>query len=104
MGQHPDKVLLAENGKAQATLVVGRDASPFYRWVAGEMQRYLRQLSGAEFPIATSAECAGMPGLRILIGGPEANDLVASAQRRGKVAFSNLKRDAHLSLILRAVV
>ena len=81
MEKAPHQALLARNGKAQATLVVGRDAPLFHRWVAGEMRHCLRQLSGAEFPIATSAECGQRSGLQILIGGPEANDLTAAARK-----------------------
>ena len=44
------EALLAKGGRAEA-IVVGRDASSFAHWVAGEFQRYVQQLSGAELPI-----------------------------------------------------
>ena len=46
--------MLVKGGSAEAAIVVGRDAGDFHRWVAGELQRYIKQLSGAELAIVAS--------------------------------------------------
>lgn len=79
--------------------MVGKDADRFHRWVAGELQRYLRQLSGGEFPVVGSDE-APADALRIALGGPDANPLAAAAQRRHLADFTALKPDG---FILKAV-
>ena len=38
----PRNCFLVQNGQAKAAIVVGRESGPFYRWVAEEVQRYLR--------------------------------------------------------------
>ena len=48
------EALVARGGRADAVIVVGQDSGPFDRWVADELQRYLQNLSGAEFSIVTS--------------------------------------------------
>ena len=50
---------LVAGGQARAAIVVGRDAGQFHRWVAGELQRYIKQLSGAELPIVAERQPAG---------------------------------------------
>jgi len=45
---------LVRGSQPEAAIVVGQESGPFHRWVAGEVQRYVRQLSGAELPIATA--------------------------------------------------
>ncbi|MBU4399780.1 MAG: hypothetical protein KKE86_10650, partial [Planctomycetes bacterium] len=91
--------VLARGGRAEAVIVVGKDADRFHRWVAGELQRYLRQLSGGEFPVVGSDE-APADALRIALGGPDANPLAAAAQRRHLADFTALKPDG---FILKAV-
>ena len=85
---------LAQGGESQGSIILGQQAGPFYRWMAEELQRYLRLLSGADFPITTAGSTA--TGTRILLGGPESNELVARAQGQGLVDFSNLKQDGFL--------
>ena len=41
----PQACFLAQAGQAKAAIVIGCDSGPFYRWVAGEVQRYLRELT-----------------------------------------------------------
>jgi hypothetical protein len=83
---------LARGGQAEAVIVVGKDANPFHRWVAGELQRYLKQLSGAELPVATSDQLPAAKPL-VVVGGPPANPLAAAAQGQKLVDFSGLKPD-----------
>jgi len=86
---------LAKGGKAEAVIVVGRDSCPFDRWVAGELQQYLQELSGAEFSIVTADEIPAEKAL-ILLGGPKDNPLVASAQQKQLVSFAGLKPEGFL--------
>jgi len=90
---------LAKGGKAEAAIVVGRDAREFDRWVAGELRRYVKQLSGAELAVA---QCDELPTGKtmLVVGSPKTNRLVAAAQERGLVDFSGLKPEG---LILKKV-
>ena len=90
---------LARGGKAEAVIVVGQESGPFHRWVAGELQRYLQKLSGAEFAIVTSDKVPAEKTL-ILVGGPESNPMTASAQQKQLVSFAGLKPDG---LVLKTV-
>ena len=59
-----------------------------------ELQRYLRLLSGAEFPIV-SAPQAGT-GVRILVGTPDGHEGIATAQQKKLVSFAGLKKDGFI--------
>ncbi|PKO23894.1 MAG: hypothetical protein CVU38_01735 [Chloroflexi bacterium HGW-Chloroflexi-1] len=83
---------LAQDGRAEAAIVVGRDAGAFYRWVAGELQRYLQQLSGAELPVVANDQAPAQKPL-VIVGGPQANPLAALAQEKQLVSFAGLKSD-----------
>ncbi|MBM4043390.1 MAG: hypothetical protein FJ290_33300, partial [Planctomycetes bacterium] len=87
--------LLARRGRAEAAIVVGEKASDFDRWVASELQRYLKQLSGAELPIVTSGKAPARTPL-IAIGGPQGNPLAATAQEKQQASFAGLKPDGFL--------
>jgi hypothetical protein len=88
----PQACFLAQAGQAKAAIVIGCDSGPFYRWVAGEVQRYLRELTGAELAIVTNDTVpAGKPV--VVLGGPKANPLSASAEQRGFMRFAGLKQD-----------
>ncbi|MGD8239010.1 MAG: DUF4838 domain-containing protein [Armatimonadota bacterium] len=65
---------ITNEGRPVATIVVPDRASETERFAAAELQKYLRQISGATLKVATKAEAAG--GARILIGG------AADVQRR----------------------
>jgi hypothetical protein len=86
---------LAKHGRAEAVIVVGRDAGEFHRWVAGELQRYLKLLSGAEFSIVSSDRVPKRKPL-IVLGGPGANPLAAAAQDKQLARFTGLKPDGFL--------
>jgi hypothetical protein len=92
---HAGQPALVKNGHAQAAIVVGRDAGEFHRWIAGELQRYLKGLSGAELPVVQSDQVpAGKP--LVVLGGPRANPLAAAAQARQLARFTDLKPDGFL--------
>ena len=90
---------LAKNGQAEAVIVVGSDSGPFYQWVAEEVQRYLKRLSGAEVPIVKSDKVPTEKTL-IVLGGPQVNPLSATAQQKQLVNFSGLKPEG---FVLKAV-
>ena len=83
---------LAKNGRAEATIVVGHKGGAFHRWVAGELQRYVKQLSGAELPIVIIDQRPADKPL-IIVGEPQTNSLVAGAQEKKLVDLSKLKPD-----------
>jgi len=86
---------LARNGKPEAVIVVGQDSAPFYRWVAGEVQRYVRELSGAELPIVTADAIPAKKPL-VVLGGPKSNPLAAAAEKKQLVRFAGLKPDGFI--------
>jgi Glycosyl hydrolase family 67 N-terminus len=87
------ELALVRDQKPQATIVLGRNPNDFQKWIAQELQRYLRLLSGGEIPIATSLSVSST---RILIGGPGSNELVAGAQQKNLVSFAGLKKDGFI--------
>ena len=56
------------------------------------MQRYIKQLSGADLRIVTSDKLPAAKPL-IVVGGPQANPLVTAAEEKRLVKFSGLKPD-----------
>ena len=86
---------LAKQGNAEAAIAVGQGSGSFNRWVAGELQRYLQALSGAELSIVTSDQVPPEQPL-ILVGSPESNPLIASAQEKQLVSFAGLKPEGLL--------
>jgi len=86
---------LAKGGQGQAAIVVGRNAGSFYRWVAGELQKYLHLLTGAELPVVSMSE-APLESTKILLGGPGSNEAVAEAQQKKLIEFTGLKKDGFL--------
>ena len=91
----PQPSFLAQGGKAQAVIVVGKESDPFYRWVAGELQRYLRDLTGAELPIMTHDEVPADKPL-LIVGGPNANPLSATAGEKKLADFAGLKPEGFI--------
>jgi hypothetical protein len=91
-------VKIASHGEAASLIVVGNHARPFDRFVAGELQRYIEKLSGAKLEVVTADEVSGnAKGLSLLlVGGPEGNELVGEAARRGQVSFSGLKPEGYI--------
>ncbi len=83
---------LAKGGQAKAAIVVGRDSSSFYRWVAGEVRRYLRGMTGAELPIVASDRVPADKPL-VVLGSPKSNPLAAAAEKKQFVSFNCLKQD-----------
>ena len=57
LGSPPEgrSLTLAERGQTGFTIVIAEDASPSTRYGASELQHYLREITGAEFPVQTDA-------------------------------------------------
>ena len=86
---------LVKGGQAGAAIVVGSNSTPFYRWIAGELQSYVKKLSTAELPIVTDQKLPADKCL-ILLGGPQSNPLVAETVQRHQADFAGLKPEGFL--------
>lgn len=84
--------MLVKKGEAKAVIVVGEKASGFERWVATELQEYIKKLSGAELPITDNPQVAGKK-LLVLVGTLQSHPLIAEAQQKGLVDIATLKPD-----------
>lgn len=93
----PPAELLASQGAARAVIVVDDQSGPFYRWIAGELVRYIEAISGARLPVETTATYRSQGGTTaILLGGPSANRLTRETARASSVRFEDLKTDGFL--------
>ncbi len=95
-GRAAEDRFLAKGGRAEATIVVGQKAPAFDRWVAGELQRYVKQLSGADLPLVTHDKLPPTGRLLIVVGGPQTNPLAAAAQEKRLVAIASLKPEGFI--------
>ncbi len=85
---------LVRDGEPQAVIVIGNNVTPFHRFVAEELQRYITAITGAALEISSVGQpTAKSVGLWILLGGPTVNSLVQQAAGKGLVSFSGLKSD-----------
>ena len=90
-------MLLAENGKAMAAIVVGVNAPPSTRFAAEELQHFLKEITGASFDLITDAE--PVRPAEIIVG---ANDrmyglnLSVDFQRLGAEGYVLLTKGKHL--------
>jgi len=53
---HAQPLVLAENSRSAYTIIIPQNASPSERYAAEELQRWLKESSGAELPIRTDAD------------------------------------------------
>ena len=98
----PEPVVLAEAGRARSAIVTGPAADDFHCWVAGELQRYIRLLSGAEVPIVRDSSAPATPArTRILIGGPEINPAAGAVMPSLAGDLRVLKEDGFVLKTLR---
>ena len=76
-------VAIASAGKPQASIVMGENAGELHKYAASELQKYFRQLTGAELPIIASADVSSRPAREalILLGGPAVNSAVREAEQ-----------------------
>lgn len=87
---------LASQGEARAVIVSGN--GEFYHFAAQELQRYFEAFTGARIEIVTPAQARQTPKdlAWILLGGPQANELVQEAASRKLVNFEGLKVDGFI--------
>ena len=91
-------VAIASAGKPQASIVMGENAGELHKYAASELQKYFRQLTGAELPIIASADVSSRPAREalILLGGPAVNSAVREAEQAKWVSFTGLKPDGFI--------
>jgi hypothetical protein len=88
---------LAEDGEAKMAIVVGANASPSTRHAAEELQRFLKEITGASFDLITDADPA-RPA-EIVIGANERMyglNLSVDFQRLGAEGYVLLTKGKHL--------
>ena len=54
-----ENLLLADSGRSGYRIVLADDASPGTKWGAGELQRWLKEMTGAMLPIISDTQPAG---------------------------------------------
>ena len=54
-----EELVIAENGGSAYRIVIAAKAAPATRFAAEELQRFLKEMGGAELPIATDSEAIG---------------------------------------------
>jgi hypothetical protein len=90
--------LIASHGQPGALIVVGDNASPFERFVGGELQKHIETLSGAKLEMISSREVSRQAKGKslLLVGGPASNELVRQAASRRQVNFEGLKSEGYI--------
>lgn len=89
---------VVEDGSAKSVIVLHDGARGLYRYSAEELQKYVGQLTGVRPEIISPQDIAQQPqdaGL-LLVGGPEANELVKKATQAGMIDFSSLRPEGFL--------
>lgn len=92
---------LVSRGQARAAIVTGQ--GEFYQFVGQELQRYFEAFSGTKLEILSPEEARKKPkdwGW-ILVGGPQANELVREAALKSVLNFEGLKADGFILRTLR---
>jgi hypothetical protein len=90
-------LILAENGEAKAAIVVGANAPPSTRYAAEELQRFLKEITGASFDLITDAE--PVRSAEIIVGGNDRMydlNLSVDFQRLGAEGYVLLTKGKHL--------
>ncbi|OIO97184.1 MAG: hypothetical protein AUJ92_04125 [Armatimonadetes bacterium CG2_30_59_28] len=81
---------LVHRGKAQAVIHLGQKASWQDRFAAAELQRYVRQMTGATLPLHDASSDRQLPpGLPVLIGTLETHESLAQLAKEGKLRVSD---------------
>jgi len=90
------RVPLVADGQARAALVIGNSTASFERWVVGEIQRYVRLLSGVELPVVEAGEARPRDVAAVLIGSPATHPLIGKLQQAEHVQVAGLKPDGFI--------
>jgi len=90
--------LIASHGQPEALIVLGDNASPFDRFVGGELQKHIETLSDAKLEMISSREVSRQAKGKslLLVGGPGSNELVRQAASRRQVNFEGLKPEGYI--------
>ena len=88
-GADEPSCVITEEGKPKIRLVVGKRASRPSRFAAEELQRTIREMSGATCPILT--ENPNLPGPVIAVGSPGENAMTSHLLREAGVDFDSLE-------------
>lgn len=78
------RLVLADNGKSDYSIVLPTDPTPAERRAAEELQRYVKEISGAELPIAPPGQT---PSKAILLGNAQTNPAIAQSPLRPEAAL-----------------
>ena len=73
-------LLLADAGRTSYTIRVHRDAPPPERHAAEELARFLRQISGATFPIQTVGDSPPDSGPSLRVGASASRGFITPAE------------------------
>lgn len=80
-----EPLVIVTNGVAQAVINLVANPSPVEKFAAHELQKYFRNISGAEIQISPSAP-PQTSRCRIILGTPESNEAISKLQADGKLA------------------
>src|SRR5690242_12352123 len=78
-----EPLVIVTNGVAQAVINLGANPSPVEKFAAHELQKYFRNISGAEIQISPSAP-PQTSRCRIILGTPDSNEAISKLQADGK--------------------
>ena len=81
--------LLVDHGKSEYSIVIGQEASPAEKRAAGELQRFLEEMSGARLPVVTANGPAR--GRSIFVG-----DSAALRARKPGIDFESLGAEGYV--------
>src|SRR5207248_5439217 len=97
-GHASAQTYVVRDGSAKSVIVLQNGAAELNRRSAEELQKYIGQLTGVRPDIISQRDISGRPktDALIVVGGPEANELVKQAAQAGKVKFSDLKPEGFL--------
>jgi len=87
-GRGPAHLALVKKGKSDFAIVIDRDASPVVRFAASELQKYIKEISGAELRVTHDAPAGGV----ICVGpsatlGAEMEELGRELRGRGEDGY-----------------
>jgi hypothetical protein len=91
-------IVVASGGHARVAILAPEKTTGLYPYAASELARYLKQLSGADIPIASDADVASRPasdGL-IVLGGAEAGKTAHEAITALRMNLTGLRVDGFL--------
>ncbi|SDE25356.1 Listeria/Bacterioides repeat-containing protein [Paenibacillus sp. UNCCL117] len=77
------KLVLVENGESRSTIIMSQHATEYEKKAMQELKHYIRQISGAELPVAEDS--AEVQGTKIYIGGaaPDLDAAKAAIRAQG---------------------